>query len=149
MSQKTRKLIVYMTLPVAIIWAVLNYPGDKTASPPAVQTVQPKAQAKVSALAPSKPDTRLINIEDKKAAEWGIDPFRTYLYNGEAPPSVGSVAWILKGIVYNPEQPLAFINNQSVRVGDEIEGATVLSITKKSVVVIHDGEEITLTVNKG
>ena len=148
MNEKVRKTVVYMTLPAAIIWAVFNLPGHKTDEPSPSVTTQ-KTSPPVNALAPNKPDTRLINIEHEEHEDWGRDPFRTYLYSRSGTPTQHDLAWVLRGIVYSPEQPLAFINNQSVRVGDVVDDATVVSISKKEVVVDHKGQEITLTVNKG
>ena len=148
MNEKTRKFIVYMTLPAALIWAAFNYPVRKSTPTSVAANTQENPPA-VAALAPARPDTRLINIESETAEDWGHDPFRTYLTSGEKAPQQKNLAWILKGIVYSPDQPLAFINNQSVRVGDVIDDATVISITRKAVVVSHKGKEITLTVNKG
>ncbi len=150
MSEKTRKILIFLTLPIALIWAAYNFPsGKKTTSqkdhPPVTEaTIQP-----VSATA-GEPDARLINIEDQTAKKWGLDPFRTYLANrrGGGTPSAQR-SWNVKGIVYNPANPLAFVNSKSVRVGDTVDDARVISIDKKSVTLDYQGRKFTLSVTKG
>ncbi len=149
MSEKKRKLLIYLTLPIALIWAVYNFPSGKKAPndvppPVAEATIQP-----VVATA-SEPDARLINIEDQTAKKWGLDPFRTYLANrrgGNA--SSAQKSWNVKGIVFNPANPLAFVNSKSVRVGDTVDDARVVAIDRKTVTLDYRGREFTLSVNKG
>ena len=149
MTERTRKTIVFATLPAAVIWAVFNLPsGNSTAPEPSPPSPQPSA--KVPVAAPVTPGAGLIDIGEYASKPWGEDPFRTTpvrpnsLSEGPLPRE-----WILKGIVYTEDDPLAFINRQSVRVGDVINDGEVTAINKKSVTIKCDDKEITLTVNKG
>jgi len=150
MSEGLRKKIVFTTLPLAILWAVFNYSNSKPASPvkapPAasIQTVAPITNS------PKLPDARLINIEDKQAEPWGEDPFRTFSGRPMATSKASSqLAWTLGGIIFSHQAPVAFINKQIVRVGDRVDGATIVSINKKSVVLDFRGRQITLKLSKG
>ncbi len=146
MSEGLRKKIIYATLPLAIVWAVLNYGNklpstDIDTSSATLQTIAPITAAPAA-------DARLINIEDKQAAPWGDDPFRN---TGRATSTKGrsQMAWTLGGIIYSNQAPVAFVNEQMVRVGDTINEATVVSINKKSVVLKVRGRQITLEASKG
>jgi len=51
----------------------------------------------------------------------------------------------LSGILYDEANPVAIINNDIVRVGDVIQGATVVKITQTTVVIKDKDQTITLT----
>ena len=55
----------------------------------------------------------------------------------------------LSGILYNPKSPKAIINNHIARVGDEIEGARVISISRDSVemLVIKQNKKLILKID--
>lgn len=57
--------------------------------------------------------------------------------------------WRLGGIIYLPSKPVAYVNDQPVHVGQMIDGAEVVDITKSSVVLKVRGERKTLTLGKG
>lgn len=148
MTEKTRKRLVFATLPIAITWAVFNLPSQKTEPVPD----QPMAPAVIEKPATPRMPLKagLIDIEEKAAEPWGSDPFRTnYAVSTDPTRPAVPKEWTLKGIVYAEENPLAFINRQSVRVGDVVNNAEVVAINKNSVIIRHDDREITLTVNKG
>jgi hypothetical protein len=149
MSDGLRKKIIFATLPLAIVWAVLNFPSDKSAAP--VDSPQnARLQTIAPIVAPPTPDARLINIEAKQAEPWGEDPFRSSL-GGEASAPGGStqLAWVLGGIIYSHQAPVAFINKRMVRVGDRVGDATIVSIEKKAVVLEYQGRQIKLELSKG
>lgn len=52
----------------------------------------------------------------------------------------------LNGIMYVEGAPRAIVNNSMVEVGDTVDGAKVLRIEKRSVVLQHSGSEITLSL---
>ncbi len=148
MNETTRKKVVLALLPLAVIWAVFNIPfGDKPS-----EVHQPAAQLapKTPTVAPIPPGAGLINVEDRASQAWGADPFRTNLYQSGDPGTAPlPMEWVLKGIVYTEDNPLAFINRRSVRIGDFVNEAEVMAINKKSVTLKYEDQEITLAVNKG
>ncbi len=46
----------------------------------------------------------------------------------------------INAIAWRAKEPKAIVNMQSVRVGDVIEGAKVLSIEKKIIFFVYEGE---------
>ena len=71
--------------------------------------------------------------------KWGRDPFTRGL------PS-GSHGLSISGILYDGRQPVAMINDQMVRVGETIEGYTVVEIGQDSVSVTDGQETLTLRI---
>ena len=149
MSESLRKKIIFATLPLAILWAVFNY-GDKKSTGSVDNTPAANLQTIAPITAPQAPDARLISIEDKQAEPWGKDPFRTTAEGPVTKPKIRSqLAWVLGGIIYSHQAPVAFVNKQMVRVGDRVGEATVVSINKKTVILDFRGRRITLKLNKG
>ena len=146
MTARTRKLLVYSTLPLALMWAAYNYLDRAGRKAPA-----PAAQA-ASVSSVETPVGRQLprDLDVKRAQEWGRDPFRSYLAGvterGEDPESP---AWRLSGIVFSQTSPLAFVNGRSVAVGDSIGQAVVVAIDRRTVTLEHLGRRVELQVNKG
>jgi len=147
MSESVRKKIVFAALPLAIIWAVFNLPVRKPVSPSGTAPSTPQVTAPTQ---PGRPDPRLIDIEGEQAEPWGADPFRCDTYRSNAKPGTTTrPEWVLGGIIYSQNDPLAFINNQTVQVGDQVDNATVIAIDKRSVIIECRGLRITLKPSKG
>jgi len=53
----------------------------------------------------------------------------------------------LNGIVSDMENPYAIINNEVIKLGDTVNGMTVIEINEKSVVLEQDGQKHTLELN--
>lgn len=149
MSESLRKKIVFASLPLAIIWAIFNYPSRPRSVPaPAVtQTAAPI----VATPTPAKPPAESIIIAQEQREPWGPDPFRTYTYRAATRGGAdrSSPGWTLAGIIYSQNKPMAFINSRMVAVGDRIGSATVVAIDKESVTLEHQGRRIRLTLNRG
>ena len=75
MTERTRKWLVYLTLPVAITWAAFNFPTGKSES---AAVEESSIIAPVSAPVAKRPGADLINIKERQAAAWGADPFRRH-----------------------------------------------------------------------
>lgn len=60
--------------------------------------------------------------------------------------TAGSEPLQLQGIFYRLSRPSVLINNRTLYVGDEIEGARVISITRYGVKLIHSGKTNELTL---
>jgi len=148
MSEKTRKTLVFATLLLAVVWALFNLPSSEP--PPAV--IEPAVQIapEIAAMVATPSSPGLIDVEERAKLPWGADPFRSNLVTSRETYVVPLPReWNLKGIVYTEENPLAFINRQSVRVGDVVNEGEVVAINKNTVIIRYRDQEITLAVNKG
>ena len=147
MNERTRKSLIYVLSVAAVIWAVYNYPGfEKQPETQGSDTTQMIGQTNIT-----QADSNRIDIEALSAEPWGEDPFRDYLRSqtGATGRKISSVRWSLSGILFNKDNPLAFVNGRSVRIGDVIDKARVVAIERKTVILEHKGNQITLSVSKG
>jgi hypothetical protein len=51
----------------------------------------------------------------------------------------------ISGIIWDPNDPLALVNGEMLRVGSRLGGAKVVKITPRSVIFEMDGEQYTIT----
>jgi len=138
MSDGLRKKIIYLTLPIAVIIAVVHFStletvSDKNDSPANksdnLQSLSGKGKQ-------SKED-----FAGYKELEWGRDPFI-----GARPIHAVKTAipesdnFRLGGIMLGDGSPTAIINQKIVRPGDVIDGAKVIKINKNSVTLEIKGE---------
>jgi len=144
MDTKTRKNIVYTLFVLAVIYGLYNlkisFDNKSTELAPASQE-QPTTQV----ILPVK----TIDIEKYSSLNWGRDPF--YRAKGKNP--VVSVKkqmdWILNGILYDKKTPTAVINKKIVGIGDKINGAMIIDITKTKVILEKENSDIfTLQITK-
>ena len=165
MNEKTRKIVLGVALLAAIIWGYSNRPWERKAPPvpasaahaqPASAISQPATDrtAAPQAQARSQQSATITEAQLARAREavWGVDPFyRGSMHNTEtaATGRTSRPVYRLKGIVYNETAPSAYINNQSVRVGDTIDGATVVRINRRSVELKRGTDLFTIKVNRG
>lgn len=63
-------------------------------------------------------------------------------------PDIPRASFALNGVFYSEDQAYALINNQIVKVGDEIGGAVVKKITEDSVELEAAGTNINLATTK-
>ena len=147
MSESTRKKILYTALVGAIIWGVYNFVPESQINTAATTKPVVSRQTPPSATSASFATIdKTINVADMKLKEWGSDPFRARnkkTADKKAPKKV----WKLSGIVFNDFNPLAIINGKSIGVGDMIEGAKVVKIERKKVVIEYAGNSISLRVS--
>ncbi len=155
MNGRTRKIIIFSTLPIALIWAYFTLSAKKTvvtpASDPALTTVAPLS-------APAQPaqiaDTALISRI--KSQSWGSDPFRgrTVYHASEtksAPVAVKSdnqLSFVLSGIMFSAQNPVAYLNGRAVTVGQKVNSATVVSIERRAVILELGGRRFTISLSK-
>jgi type II secretory pathway component PulC len=153
---ETKKRI-YMSLVVIAIgfWAYNNFLGKDAKSEPEPQptlaiqqhVATPTAVSSAPLPAPARPAPELGSVRKKP---WAADPFyrrsaRSKAASTEAPAS----SFNLKAIIYNKTAPSAFLNNRVVRLGDIVDGAKVIRISKNAVILKDNGREITVTVKRG
>jgi len=152
MNPKTRKILIFLALPAALVWGVMNLSEDQQKQPEdsvsSQETIDPDAQ--VVALEQTPPRRTLTNIEEMSSLPWGTDPFRAVRSKQVHRASVtSSIGWSLKGIVHNNNNPMAYINSQAVYVGDTVNNAAVHVIEKRAVILKYKDRHIKLQVDKG
>jgi HD-like signal output (HDOD) protein len=79
---------------------------------------------------PSVPERRPAPVSPSRAAANAVKP---------APETAG-LEFRLNGIIYNEARPIAIVNGLTVRVGDEVNGATVLSIERDRVTLLSNAQ---------
>ncbi len=144
MNEKTRKLIVFLSLPIAIAWGAWNFIGKPGQEPIPADPAASPAVAQ-SAILPADTMQAELTVE----SPWGKDPFSKQEKRVTGMTTEALTYWNLSGVVYSKTDPLAIINNKFVRVGDQIDGATVTTINKSDVVIDYKGKAMTLYVSNG
>ena len=147
MNERFRKGIVFGALLLAIAWGMYNFLPKS--GPNQQPQVSPSAAAVLPAAARLAAVEKSINVAEMKKKKWGEDPFRSLNKSTGYEISDEKPHWRLSGIVYNSIKPLAIINGKSVNVGDRIEKATVVEITKSTAVLDYGGSKVILRVQKG
>jgi hypothetical protein len=104
-------------------------PRSEITSPPAPNAVAPTADAKASE------DQIVAKLMERIKAEQASAP----KVAAADPPKL-----VLQGITYAKDGSEAMINNLTVREGDEIEGARVVTIESRRVKLDFNGHEISL-----
>ncbi len=143
MSEKTRKILVYLSLPLAIAWGVWSLTKNKaTTDSEGVATIEALTAEQVSA-----PVTAVFDTAAVSQMPWGRDPFESSSVPRPAAPE--ALTWVVSGIMYNSSSPIAYVNREMVHEGDTIADATVIKIDKRSVTLEYQGSQITISVTKG
>ncbi|MFQ5452561.1 MAG: hypothetical protein ACE5D6_00030 [Candidatus Zixiibacteriota bacterium] len=147
MTTKTKIKALSLILVAVSIWAYFNLKSDtkdntEAISTESIETIMPKKNIV---------NNKLVNIENKTKEKWGRDPFRNKKPKKRVikKTRTKSISWKLSGILFNSDSPIAIINNKPVKIGDKIGNAKVITIDKKSVILEHNGNKITITVTKG
>ncbi len=145
METGKRKKIVYTLFALAVIFGFYNlYIGfDKNNAKLAPVSQQQLAPQIVM---PAK----TIDIEQYSTLNWGRDPFY-WAKKGNIPVVSDKVqiGWILNGILFNKQTPSAVINKKIVSIGDKINGAKIIDISKTEVTLEKEDSEIfTLQITK-
>lgn len=145
MTERTRKILVFSFAAAALGWSLMNMGDDKR---PRSAAAEPPAAA-AAAAAPSKPAPQ-IDTEHYRSLPWGRDPFRAKRPKVRVvKPPQKELTWICSGILYNPRSPSAFINGRAVQVGDIVDSAKVVAITRESVTLNYRGREFSIQVSRG
>lgn len=143
MNERTRHILVYGSLVLAVCYAAYSYGGGST-----LITSRPEelvAPPPDSALAVA-PVLQEQDVQKLRAAAWGRDPFVTSKRTTTTRPGL---TWSLRGIVYHPTRPLAYINGTRVKVGDMINSARVEKIERTKVTLTYQGNQFDVYVEKG
>lgn len=145
MDTKTRKNIVYILFVLTVIYGLYNLKNsfDKKSA-----EIAPPSQEQTTPLSVIPANT--IDIEKYSTLAWGNDPF--YRAKKGKKPVVTyeeQKEWILNGILYDQKAPTAVINKKIVNIGDKINGAKIIDITKTKVVLTKENSDtFTLQITK-
>lgn len=143
MNEKMRKRLVYSSLVLAVIYGAYNFSsGGKQLIVEESHTIEPIAGTH----SPIVEKLRRETITKLESEDWGRDPFGKPKRAVEAVPRQ---TWTLRGIIFSPTNPLAYINGARVGVGDKVNNATVVAIDKRKVTLEFGGSQFDVYVRKG
>ena len=107
----------------------------------ATPTAPAKVQASPAEPKPSNPAAEPKTSEDQ-LVDRVVEKIKAEQATAAATPEPPK--FVLQGITYAPDGGEAMINGQSVRAGDDIEGAHVVAIDRRSVKLDCSGREVVL-----
>jgi type II secretory pathway component PulC len=110
---------------------------------------KPKANKSMPNIEPystSESGFEITNNEQRTTNDerWGRDPF---LLDASNVKEQGMEDLVLNGIVSDRDNPYAIINNDVVKLGNKVNGMTIIEINEKNVVLEQDGQKHTLELN--
>jgi hypothetical protein len=123
--------------PPSRVPSALSAAAAASAAPPAVPN---EPAGTISLELPAESGPRRAQREHAATLAWGRDPFTGGSAGGEVS------GFDLSGILWDPSQPIAIINGQMLRVGEELEGYRVLAITQDTVSLSDGGQPLNLTI---
>lgn len=151
---KNKRTLILLGLTIAALLYLgvdLLWPSKKSRSPrkasdpPAVALAMEKAKAAQQKVAAASTATAGRHLAPPPAPDqpWGRrDPFAigdNKLAEGPK-PVIQFSGFTLSGIVWGPHGYQALVNDYVVRVGDQVNGARVVKITKDGVELAKDGQ---------
>ncbi len=105
---------------------------------PAPQTVPPLELNVQMAQLPKE------NLITNRKAQFGLE--ETPLFNPGRSSTAERPALNLSGVVYSPTDSYCIINNKIVKLGGEVDGAKLVNISLREVILEYRGEKVTLAV---
>lgn len=124
-------------------------PGKKSSNVPTVaEVLAARPSPSRSPGMPAGTPTRRLAPPPPPNQPWGRDPFAIQESRLPATPKavVQFSGFKITGVVWGPEGYRALVNDRVVRVGDQVDGARIVRITKKGVEILKDGETLFLTL---
>ena len=115
-------------------------PTSESAAATAREAAAAPASGVVSLDLPEALPARQAQRDQASRLAWGRDPFT----GGAAGAEVSG--FDLSGILWDATQPIAVINGQMLRVGDELEGYKVTQIAQDSVLLSDGSQTLTLAI---
>ena len=150
MTAKSRQQAVILAALVAVMLAVyarMARPAAPTSAPAAGPAPASGAGAGADAGPgvvrldlPAVVPARQAQHDRASRLAWGRDPFT----GGSTGAEVSG--FDLAGILWDATQPIAMINGQMLRVGDELEGYRVTQISQDSVSLTDGSQTLTLAI---
>lgn len=97
-------------------------------------------------LSAALPPPDLAMVEDLAERDWSdmIDEEEIFEEETPAEPQIAQPRHRLDGVIWDEVNPLAIINGNIAGPGDQVEGAQISRIESDRVVLVVDGEEVTL-----
>lgn len=147
MSDRNRKILVFSTLPIALVVAVVHFAtfdsGIRTEPTPQQREMAATAVKQVLA---QQGDS--IAFEEYEKSPWGRDPFAGKTQKPQIVQTAvdSKPVWRLGGILYGEGTPSAVINGKIVTEGKSIDGAEVIRIKKNEVLIKVEGETKKLSI---
>ncbi|HAZ09754.1 MAG TPA: hypothetical protein DCY56_01420 [Candidatus Omnitrophica bacterium] len=121
---------------IILIFLIANH-MPKSKDNKSVSKAEPYPTSEVTILAVSE-------VGSDSSVKWGRDPF---LLDTSNVKEQGMEDLVLNGIVSDRDNPYAIINNDVVKLGDKVNGMTIIEINEKNVVLEQDGQKHTLELN--
>jgi hypothetical protein len=144
-KEKKQQIILIILIPVFLIGLIYmrsqQGQGEGAGSMPQQQVIE--QDESIDAMPGPKTD---FNSEYIPASE---DPFKNlfelHLYRARKVKPKEKLAvplpvLTIEGIIWNTHMPQAIVNGQVVKIGDVIEGVTIVNIEKQGITVDHSGE---------
>ena len=130
---QNKKLIILAVLGVLAIFSLFYgiFTPSKTRRPPQVRESDIQSERKVSMT--EKPILAQRVTKRTNYTSWGRNPFTLQKTSSKAFKDL-----ILDGIMWDKEKPLAIINGEIVKIGDNISANLVVDI-KQDRVILNDG----------
>lgn len=132
-KQKKEILITGILIVVFLVFLVSTLAKRKGVKP--APSEMPRAENNQALPIFQKPD---IPVPAQKELQWGRDPFAL---PGQGVAIQTGERFILSAVVWDENKPLAVIDGEVVKIGQQIGGYTVSKINKENVVLTKDGEE--------
>jgi type II secretory pathway component PulC len=155
MNDRTRRIIVFSALPVALIWGYYNLMMKSDGG--YIPTANDPSLATVPSIASNLPSTTVSDsatFHKIRSRSWGTDPFRGRTVSHREPTIASStvaksgLSWVLNGIIFSETSPLAYVNGRPVKVGEVVNSAKVVSIDRRTVTLEVDGRRLTISLSK-
>ena len=146
-QEKQKTQLILAAFLVVILALLVLYNARRVKAPKGKQQqVAPVIPQEPSVNNPPTPgEVNLVLLEERaKELQWGRDPFILSLRKGEELPTLQLQ---VTGIIYDPihaEETYAIINDEVVRIGDNLRGIKVVDIQPDSVRFKKFNQEFTL-----
>ncbi len=147
MSESSRKKFLYVVLVAACIWGWYNTWADMGDKETATAGLTVNTIEALQPISGTRPSSVFLDTTTLISRGWGADPF--VRQKKRQSKAVANVGWILSGISYNSTAPIAFINQELVKIGDRVNNAVVVAIEKSSVTLELQGTKFELTITEG
>jgi len=138
MDKKNIELLVTGVGVIILIFLIANYAAESKSEKAVSKTVS------LPALESAMPSFAGNGQLDESDERWGRDPFLPDSTNlkEQSPEDMA-----LNGIVADKANPYAIINNDIFKIGDKVNGMTVIEINEKNVVLDENGQRHILELN--
>jgi len=140
-KKKVQYIITGIFFIIFVVLLINTFKSEKKKSSKKEVSAEPLVQNSINEgiqLEKIKADATIVELQKELSKKpWSRDPF----YLAKTKKVYQGQAFVLKGISIDKErEPFAFINNEIVSTGDEIEGYYVAEI-KKSKILLRKGSD--------